>query len=59
MFDPFSYVRKRLTEAIVGSVRDARDELEQTAQQQTPHLLETTARRIEPRNGKSRKATAR
>lgn len=55
MFDPFTYVRKRLAEAIVGSVHDARDELEQEARQQTPHLLvETTARRIEEPKPKRR-----
>ena len=54
MFDPFTYVRKRLAEAIVGSVHDARDELEQEARQQTPHLVETTARRIEEPKPKRR-----
>ena len=58
MFDPFDYIRKRLTESIVGSVDDANAQLRERAQQQTPHLVEAEARRIEePRT--SRKAARR
>lgn len=60
MFDPFDYIRRRLTESIVGSVDDANAQLRERAQQQTPHLV-AEARRIEEptRNGHRRKTARR
>lgn len=47
MFDPFAYVRERLTEAIVGSVDDANEQLHQRAIAATPHLVvDADTRRI-------------
>lgn len=59
MFDPFDYIRRRLTESIIGSVDDATAQLRERAQQQTPHLVAESRRIEEPRNGHRRKTARR